>query len=168
MSGTLDKIVLGDKSPIIFTTKNTQIEVSQAIQNYLEYARYYDEYQDYYAITLTIPKNDADKLKNEKFDIIGYFKDRLLHLKINGIWIVEHTKKGVEHLHGVVYTKQWKDIPNKRILIKKTYSYTKEIDYPFHHVVKTLPSKRAMTGWHNYMIKHCIHKTVVEYMSKGN
>lgn len=163
------QLELGDKEPVIFTTKNTQIEVAQAIDNYLEYARYHNEFSDYYAVTLTIPKNDADKIKGNKLDIQGYFIDRLKDLNISGIWIMEYTKKGVEHLHGVVYTEQWRDIPNKKTIIKKKWQVSKVLpDYPFHHIVKTLPSKIAMTGWRNYMIKHCIHYTVVEYIQKGN
>lgn len=167
MSG--NPIELGDLEPVIFTTDHTQIEVCQAVNNYLEYARYYEEFEHYYAVTLTISKNNADKIKAEKLDIQGYFYDRLKELNISGIWVMEHTKRGVEHLHGVVYTEQWKDIPNKSIKIKNKYSYTKTLDnYPFQHVIKTLPSKLAMTHWRNYMLKSCIHKTVVEYIQKGS
>lgn len=174
MSGTqkqIYKIEDGDKSPILYSGDNTQVEVANAIERYLEYAKTYDEYWNYYAITLTMPDYVAKHIKehcdnkNHK-SVIGYFEYLLGQWGINGIWIVEHTKKGVEHLHGVVYTEKFLSYPKQTFKKNGKWTYTlvaPEDIFPYQHVIKTLPSKRAMTGWRNYMIKHCIHKSVIEY-----
>lgn len=171
MSGT-PKIVLGDKSPKIFNQTDDEIEVGQTIFDYYEYAYENEEFWNYYAITLTIPKNTSDMIKkSDRKDksVQGYFEYLLKQLNFNGVWVVEHTKKGVEHLHGIVYTSEIvkNNIPKFKRYINKKLSYSYDLsllDYPYQHVVKDITSRRAMTGWCRYMTKNCIHKTVLEYL----
>lgn len=169
MTDKSNNYIEGNDKPVFYSGTNSQVEVSNAIERYLAYAKANDDYFGYFAITLTIPDHIGKHIKsigdNSK-SVIGYFEFLLTQWGLKGVWTVEHTRKGVEHLHGVVYNL---DIPkyNKQSLKIKgkwTYTYIAPMEvYPYHHIIKTLPSKRAMTGWRNYMIKHCIHKSVIEY-----
>lgn len=153
----------------IYPVGSTQYEVCVALNNYFDRAETYNDYYNYYACTFTIPKYENDVLKTSKtHNIQGYFEYLLKSINLEGIYIQELTKKGVVHLHGVVYTKNIDRTTKYRRRIKGKWSYSYRIkDYPFEHIIKDLPTTRAKNAWVSYMIKNQTSKTLLEYLQNN-
>lgn len=150
----------------IYPLTSTQYEISVDLNNYFDRANTYNDYYNYYAVTLTIPKAEYDTLKQSKtHNVIGYFSYLLKLCNLQGLYIQELTKRGVIHLHGVVCTNKINRDTKYRRKIKGKWSYSYVLkDYPFEHIVKDIPTSRAQNAWCSYMIKNQRSKSLLEYL----
>lgn len=119
-----------------------------------------------YAITLTVPDSTVKFIREREANLIDFFYFLLKKHNMLGIYVLEYTKKGVEHIHGIVYSKDIEKMTKKVVRNKggNTYTYLHPT-YPYEHTIKEVKTNQAFTGWKNYIVKGLIHPNVVEFFN---
>lgn len=56
-----------------------------------------------YAITLTLHPKEQRACKMRNIKVEEYLYKKMITLKIGGIYVIERNKRGIKHLHGIVY-----------------------------------------------------------------
>lgn len=155
----------------IFMPTSLQIDVEQSFRLYRHYFEPYLSSHTLsklkcYAITLTIPENTAKYIREKNAKVIDYFHFLLKTHKMEGVYVCEYTKKGVEHIHGVVYSNIIAEYKKTQIKSKGNFTYTyTHPTYPYEHQIKEITTNLAFTGWMKYCTKHLIHPNVIEFFN---
>jgi len=168
--------------PLIFSSTTDEVEFVNTVNEWLKYVPMSlcggDNketqppycYDRLFALTLTITPNDKHKLVSNGADVRDYFAYILTELGLNNsIFIMELTKKKVEHIHGFVQISRQFDnhLRQESIKIKGKYqSIYKDDRLQYQHVFKKINTRMASSGWTRYMAKGCIHKTVLDYLEQ--
>lgn len=156
--------------PYVFKPDSNECSIRARVYNDLQIFVESKDFTHCFSLTLTLTPAESNILKKNGADITGYFKFLLENYNISGTHIIEFTKKGVQHLHGIFY---FNDL--KKDLIRRTKKYRKKYDIYYtwdriqsQHVIKPINSYAQYKGWLNYMVKNQISTTVLTYLQMEN
>jgi len=156
----------------IYLATDLQIEVLQALS---QQRHFFEPYLNghtisltkCYAITLTIPEGTRKYIQEREGKVIDYLYFLLERYNMPGQYVLEHTRKGVEHIHGVCYSKDIQKYTKHSMKSKGAITYTYvHPEYPYEHTIKEITSNIAFTGWSKYIIKCLVHPNVIEFFNR--
>lgn len=153
---------------IIIPPDSSELKVRETLWEAFGFMTETDSYHVFWALTYTLKPSEWQwiyKNKRTMDETLGYFRSLLKELKIKGVFVVEYTKKGVPHLHGICI-----DFHKKLELDQQCLKRGKKFDVYYtikglhrSHKLKPIKSKRAYNGWVDYMIKECTPLSILSY-----
>lgn len=154
---------------IIINPSVSELEVRKTLLEAYGFLSEQDSFDPFWALTYSLKPSEWNWLKKTGRTLdetLGYLHSLLKIDKFKGVFVVEYTKKGVPHLHGIVL-----DIC-KEHLEQKYHKKGKKFDVYYinntinrSHVLKPIRNKKAYNGWVDYMIKDYTPLSILQYFN---
>lgn len=122
-----------------------------------------------YAVTLTLTPAEKYVIIDRHLSAVDYFRYKIEQLNLFSwyIFIEEHTKKGVSHLHGFCIVRNESSNFEKRCIrkYKKMDYYLTNLNLDCQNVYKLIKSKQQCSAWKKYLVKSMIPITMLNYVN---
>ncbi len=148
---------------IIMPENGLEKDWAKIFQEYVNYDANPD-LKDYrlYAVTFTLSVVERRACSKRGIDTLNFLTNKLIDKNYSGVYVVERDKKGVRHLHGIVYG-------HRDILYHKCKKGFYLSEWGASNILKPLyKSNMSYQKWYEYCAKTLLTLDVERWLNMSN